>query len=152
MKRIAYCFLSVSLLTGALPSFACPELQGTYQLAGTQAFLYLQKQQQDNYTVLFKDEDGERSILPAIAMSEEDRKEGKIPECALVIPELGMFMPSNKDQSYNVTAQSQESVSTKTPGTEYVIMVMAGFYSDVIGVNKTEASLPDDVLQAFSQP
>ena len=92
------------------------------------------------------------SALPVISVPQEDRKEQQIPECALIIQQLGMFMPAEKGQSFNVTTQSQEYISKKTPGTDYVIMVMSGFYSDVIGVNKTAVTLPAEALNALSQP
>jgi len=154
MKKASILFQTAVMATllGLAPSLlACPDLQGSYQLAGTEAYVYLQKQHND-YAVVVKGEDGVLSALPVISIPDEARQKEQIPECAVLIKLLGLFMHADKNQSFSVTNQSQEYLNKKKPGTDYVIMVMSGFYSDVIGVNKIASTLPEDVLKTFSHP
>lgn len=130
--------------------YACPELQGSYKVE-QRADLYIQKQSDGSYLAMIESEDHQPQFLSVIRPEAKELKEQGYTECTAIIKGLGLLMPSDKNKTYQVTSESQNYQIGKKPGTPFVIMYMAGFQSDVFGVDKISETIPQAAVDRYHQ-
>lgn len=128
---------------------SCPDMQGSYKIENI-ADLYIKKKFTGGYMAMVASNDSSQ-FIPVIAVDKEDLERENISECSLILQGAGVLTPSDKQKNYNVTATSQNYTTERKPGTSFVLMVMAGFQSDVLGVDKISETLPAEISERFSK-
>lgn len=150
MVRLSRVILGWLLLMASVFAHACPELQGSYKIEG-HTDLYIQKQSDNGYLAMVESENRRPNFMPIIVPEKEKLREESFPECSVIIKGAGLLMPSDKNKTYSVTSESQNYLTEKKPGTPFVIMYMAGFQSDVFGVEKISDNIPSSIADIYSK-
>lgn len=128
---------------------SCPDMQGSYKIENS-TDLYIKKNNTGEYMAMISSDDSSQ-FLPAITVEKNDLERENVPECSIILEGAGVIIPSDKEKTYSVISQSQNYTTEHKPGTPFVLMVMSGFYSDVFGVDKTTATLSDEISERFSK-
>ncbi|GKX56206.1 hypothetical protein SOASR030_23180 [Leminorella grimontii] len=148
MTRLPRAILGGFLLMVSVFAHACPELQGSYKIEG-QTDLYIQKQSDSSYLAMVESANRQPNFMPVIVPEKEQLREESFPECTVIIKGAGLLMPSDKNKTYSVSSESQNYLTEKKPGTPFVIMYMAGFQSDVFGVEKISDDIPSSIVDIY---
>ncbi|KEY56979.1 hypothetical protein [Serratia sp. DD3] len=127
---------------------ACPPLQGTYKVEDN-GFIYIKKQYVDEYVAAITVAESSPQVLAVMIPKKEDLIRDQLPECSVILKGIGLLAPTNKDKTYNVSDVSQNYSSERKIDTPLVLMVMAGFQSNVYGVVKVSDTLSETALSAF---
>ncbi|HCC0889990.1 TPA: hypothetical protein M4K80_003566 [Salmonella enterica] len=142
----------LTFFVAGIPGLAfasCPSMEGTYQVEGSPYKFYIQHTNDKNktYKLIFEAENDRYIEKTSMSISEEQRKKERLPECALLIPEVGMLMKAEKGEKIDVLNQSQNYTNQKTLTGDYVLWVFGGFSVDAININKlSDASRVDKKL------
>lgn len=131
-------FLFISLGLPGLVHAMCPTMDGTYQIEGAPYQFFIQSAENKNagYTIKFEKENNQFVEIHSMNVDAKQREKEHIPECALIIPQIGMLMKVKKGDEINVLSQSQNYTNKKTLTSDYALMIFSGFYSNAINVNK----------------
>lgn len=143
MKSCAKLMLALlSLVSPDVVFASCSTMEGTYQIEGSPYKIFIEPVENyiDNYNIMFEIENKEFVEKKTIPVDIERRKKENIPECALLIPEVGMLVKANKGDKVNVMTQSQNYMNEKTLTGDYALWIFGGFYSNVVNVNKLSHS------------
>ncbi len=127
----------------------CSDIQGSYKIEKN-ADLFIQKQTNGDYLAMVQSNNEKPEFLPVTIPTKQQLEVEKYSECTVMIQELGLLMPSDKNKKYSVSAESQNYMSEKEIDTSLIILFMSGFQSDVFGVEKTSNELPPAVTIAYA--
>lgn len=126
----------------------CSDPQGSYKIENN-VNLYIHKKNNADYMAIMSGEKQSELLLVTL-LSKEQSKAENLPECSVLITGVGVLMPSEKGKTYHVTAESQNYLTERKTNTPFVLLVMAGFQSDIYGVDKTSDILPKNILSEFN--
>lgn len=126
----------------------CSDPQGSYKVENN-VNLYIHKGNNADYMAIISGTKQSERLLVTL-LSKEQSKAENLPECSVLIPGVGMLMPSEKGKTYHVTAESQNYLTERKTNTPFVLLVMSGFQSDIYGVDKTSDTLPKNILSEFN--
>ncbi|WP_353613188.1 hypothetical protein [Mangrovibacter phragmitis] len=129
---------------------SCPELEGSYEIENSAEF-YIQKQSNGEYTAMIVTDGDPTEFMPIFIPTKKQLVDENLPECSVILQGAGVLMPSDKNKTYHVTAQSQNYLTERKLDTPLVLMVAAGFQSDVYGVVKTSDVLSKEITSIFSK-
>ncbi|WP_058970798.1 hypothetical protein [Type-D symbiont of Plautia stali] len=149
---IKFITVMIFFLVGCVTTSAnssCPDMQGSYKIEGS-ADLYIKRNAAGEYMAIVGSDDS-LQFVTVITVDKDDLERENFPECSIILQGAGILIPSDKEKTYSVLAQSQNYTTERKPGTPFVLMVMSGFYSDAFGVDKTAATLPAEISERFSK-
>ncbi|ECG1193076.1 hypothetical protein DQ961_12275 [Salmonella bongori] len=117
-------------------------MEGTYQFEGSPYQFYIQHSNDENqtYKLIFETDNNQYIEKTSMTLSAKQRKKENLPECALLVPGIGMLMKAQKGEKVNVLNQSQNYADEKTLTGDYVLWVFGGFSTDTININKLSDS------------
>lgn len=126
----------------------CSDPQGSYKVEGNVNF-YIHKENNADYMAIMSGTKQSERLL-VTQLSKEQSKAENLPECSVLITGVGVLMPSEKGKTYHVTAESQNYLTERKTNTPFVLLMMAGFQSDIYGVDKTSDTVPKNILSEFN--
>ncbi len=152
INGIKFTTLLTGILGVSLPSFACPDMQGSYLVEQGKTQLYVQKKGTETYQVVLDIPTYPLMMKTATLVSEKDQKantyQTPLPDCTLKIADFGYLIPYKNGSVYNLHFDSQDF--QKVFKTDFVLK-LSDTPDGVMGVNKTGSSLPAKAIDAFGK-